>query len=173
MDLQLVLSDYISLFYMVIDYSENMVSAKDSVDFDKHIGSLLRMIRNLRGYSQAKVATAVGVTFQQLQKYETGANRLYVSRLIEICKFCNFDIVEFFRLLFNNIKNANTGDYSSGYGLSKTLKSMTEKYSFFEEYSGYGDDSLFEFISRFKKLKRQESKKIVISFIETLIELEK
>lgn len=165
---------------MVIDYHENLSSEKDSVDFDKQIGSLLRMIRNLRGYSQVKVANAVGVTFQQLQKYETGANRLYVSRLIRICKFCNFDIVEFFRLLFNNIKESSIHqtyhsdyNYCFKYDATNTLNNVTEQYSCFEEYNELKDGSIFEIISYFKKLQKSESRKVVIDFIKTLIELEK
>ena len=48
---------------------------------DKHVGSRLRMRRLMLGMSQAYIADAVGVTFQQVQKYEKGTNRVSASRL--------------------------------------------------------------------------------------------
>lgn len=48
------------------------------------IGSLVRAERTKRGLTQASLAEALGVTFQQIQKYEKGTNRIAVSRLIEL-----------------------------------------------------------------------------------------
>ncbi len=51
---------------------------------DVHVGQRLRMRRTLLGMTQEKVAEALGLTFQQLQKYEKGANRVSASRLYEL-----------------------------------------------------------------------------------------
>lgn len=51
---------------------------------DKHVGQRIRMQRKLRGFSQQNLATALGLTFQQIQKYEKGTNRVGSSRLIRI-----------------------------------------------------------------------------------------
>ena len=51
---------------------------------DVHVGSRLRMRRTLMGMSQEKVADLLGLTVQQLQKYEKGANRVSASRLYEL-----------------------------------------------------------------------------------------
>jgi transcriptional regulator with XRE-family HTH domain len=48
---------------------------------DRHVGARLRMRRNQAGLSQEKLGEALGVTFQQVQKYEKGLNRLGASRL--------------------------------------------------------------------------------------------
>jgi transcriptional regulator with XRE-family HTH domain len=48
---------------------------------DAHVGSRMRMRRMMLGMSQQKLATAFGVSFQQVQKYEKGANRMGSSRL--------------------------------------------------------------------------------------------
>jgi transcriptional regulator with XRE-family HTH domain len=48
---------------------------------DIHVGSRLRLRRTLLGLSQEKLGEAVGLTFQQIQKYERGANRISASRL--------------------------------------------------------------------------------------------
>lgn len=48
---------------------------------DKHVGSRVRMRRRMLGMSQEKLGDALGLTFQQVQKYEKGANRIGASRL--------------------------------------------------------------------------------------------
>ncbi len=53
---------------------------------DKHVGSRVRMKRILMGMSQEKLGEALGLTFQQVQKYEKGSNRIGASRLQEIAK---------------------------------------------------------------------------------------
>jgi transcriptional regulator with XRE-family HTH domain len=51
---------------------------------DRHVGARIRMQRMVRGMSQTKMGNAVGVTFQQVQKYEKGVNRVGASRLQQI-----------------------------------------------------------------------------------------
>jgi transcriptional regulator with XRE-family HTH domain len=70
---------------------------------DRHVGSRIRDRRNmLAGMSQAKLAERVGVTYQQIQKYERGVNRLSVSRLSQIAQILEVPIAYFFE------ENANT-----------------------------------------------------------------
>ena len=52
---------------------------------DQALGLRVRLRRKDLGLSQSALAQAVGITFQQIQKYETGANRISFSRLVEIC----------------------------------------------------------------------------------------
>ncbi len=54
---------------------------------DVEIGAAIRHYRKQAGVSQEAVATALGITFQQVQKYENGVNRVAVSTLIRICHF--------------------------------------------------------------------------------------
>ncbi len=51
---------------------------------DVHVGSRVRLRRTLLGMSQEKLGEAIGLTFQQVQKYERGANRIGASRLYEL-----------------------------------------------------------------------------------------
>ena len=51
---------------------------------DVHVGSRVRLRRNMLGLSQEKLGEAIGLTFQQVQKYERGANRIGASRLWEL-----------------------------------------------------------------------------------------
>lgn len=50
-------------------------------DFDRHVGRRIRMRRIQVGMSQERLAESLGVTFQQVQKYEKGANRITMSRM--------------------------------------------------------------------------------------------
>jgi len=54
---------------------------------DSHVGKRVRMRRLLLGVSQAKLAHALGITFQQVQKYEKGTNRISASRLQQIADY--------------------------------------------------------------------------------------
>ncbi len=51
---------------------------------DVHVGSRVRLRRTLLGMSQEKLGEAIGLTFQQVQKYERGANRIGSSRLFDL-----------------------------------------------------------------------------------------
>ena len=56
---------------------------KKTGEADARIGKRLRAVRMLRRFSQEKLADLLGITFQQVQKYEKGANRISASRLIQ------------------------------------------------------------------------------------------
>jgi transcriptional regulator with XRE-family HTH domain len=63
---------------------------------DVHVGSRIRLRRILLGKSQEAVATQIGVSFQQLQKYESGANRVSASRLFDLAHILRVPISFFF-----------------------------------------------------------------------------
>lgn len=56
---------------------------------DAEIGGLIRIRRKNMGFSQTKLATSLGISFQQLQKYENGTNRVSAARLLEIARVLN------------------------------------------------------------------------------------
>jgi transcriptional regulator with XRE-family HTH domain len=63
---------------------------------DKHVGSRVRMRRMILGMSQSKLADGLGLTFQQVQKYEKGANRMGASRLQQISHILQIPVPFFF-----------------------------------------------------------------------------
>jgi transcriptional regulator with XRE-family HTH domain len=63
---------------------------------DKHVGSRVRMRRMLIGMSQEKLGEALGITFQQIQKYEKGTNRISASRLQQIASVLGVTISFFY-----------------------------------------------------------------------------
>ncbi|HYC06041.1 MAG TPA: helix-turn-helix transcriptional regulator [Azospirillaceae bacterium] len=63
---------------------------------DIHVGQRLRLRRTLLGLSQESLGEAVGITFQQLQKYERGANRISASRLFNLAQVLGVPVSFFF-----------------------------------------------------------------------------
>jgi transcriptional regulator with XRE-family HTH domain len=63
---------------------------------DKHVGSRVRMRRMMLAMSQVKLGEALGLTFQQVQKYETGTNRIGASRLEQISHILQVPVEFFF-----------------------------------------------------------------------------
>ena len=65
-------------------------------NFNTHLGKKLRMRRLSLGLTQSKVAKAINVTFQQIQKYEKGTNGVSSSRLIQLAQFLKVPITYFY-----------------------------------------------------------------------------
>jgi transcriptional regulator with XRE-family HTH domain len=64
---------------------------------DRHVGSRVRLRRTLLGLSQEKLGHALGLTFQQVQKYERGANRISASKLYEMARVLDVPVTFFFQ----------------------------------------------------------------------------
>ena len=65
-------------------------------NFNKHLGSKLKLRRLALGLTQTKVATAINVTFQQIQKYEKGTNGVSSIRLLQLSNYLKVPINYFF-----------------------------------------------------------------------------
>ena len=65
-------------------------------EIDAHVGARLRLRRLLLGISQEKLGDALGLTFQQIQKYERGANRVGASRLYDMSRVLDVPVAYFF-----------------------------------------------------------------------------
>ena len=73
-----------------------MMAKKAPNPIDKHVGSRVRMRRMMLGMSQEKLGDALGLTFQQVQKYEKGTNRIGASRLQQISHILQVPVSFFF-----------------------------------------------------------------------------
>jgi transcriptional regulator with XRE-family HTH domain len=71
-----------------------MTRARDPID--TYVGKRLKARRQLLGMSQEKLGGAVGVSFQQVQKYESGANRVGASRLMQLARVLGTSVAYFF-----------------------------------------------------------------------------
>jgi transcriptional regulator with XRE-family HTH domain len=88
-----------------------MVAKKAPNPIDKHVGSRVRMRRMMLSMSQEKLGDALGLTFQQVQKYEKGTNRIGASRLQQISNILQVP-VEFF---FEGAPHVGGGSRSEGF----------------------------------------------------------
>ena len=70
--------------------------SKRTAEADKRVGACVRAARVKAGLSQSKLATGLGITFQQLQKYEKGKNRIAVSTLLLIAEALSLPVHSFF-----------------------------------------------------------------------------
>jgi transcriptional regulator with XRE-family HTH domain len=84
-------------------------------DFNKHLGEMLKKRRLALGLTQTKVAKAINVTFQQIQKYEKGINGVSSTRLLQLSSYLKVPINYFFDNYFEYLNNLDktTGDYMS------------------------------------------------------------
>ena len=98
-------------------------------NFNIHLGKKLRMRRLSLGLTQTKVAQAINVTFQQIQKYEKGTNGVSSSRLMQLTNFLNVPITYFFEDYkdFKDVKDTHLEEDDLNYSsLSKTFASLSK-----------------------------------------------
>ena len=98
-------------------------------NFNVHLGKKLRLRRLSLGLTQTKVAQAINVTFQQIQKYEKGTNGVSSNRLMQLSQFLKVPIIYFFED-FKEFKDINTEEMSNddlNYSfLSRTFSSLSK-----------------------------------------------
>jgi transcriptional regulator with XRE-family HTH domain len=73
-----------------------MSSKNNTAELEAQIGERIRSRRIRVGMSQEKLGTPLGVTFQQIQKYERGANRISAGRLLKVAEVLECDVTDFF-----------------------------------------------------------------------------
>ncbi len=96
---------------------------------DVHVGSRIRLRRTLIGMSQERLGEALGLTFQQVQKYERGVNRVGASRLYDLSRVLDVPISFFFDDMPDSTGNGAGSTHIAGF---------SER----AEFGGHGDDPL-------------------------------
>lgn len=84
-------------------------NARKANPIDVHVGTRVRMRRMLLSMSQEKLGELLGLTFQQVQKYEKGVNRIGASRLYELSKVLNVNVEYFFDEMDASLEGGVTG----------------------------------------------------------------
>src|ERR1700685_3645842 len=92
---------------------------------DVHVGSRVRLRRTLLGMSQEKLGNAVGLTFQQIQKYERGANRIGASRLFDMSRVLDVPVQFFFDDM--PVENPVAEDYRPPSGAPEPATAVVEQ----------------------------------------------
>lgn len=86
---------------------------------DIHVGHRVRLRRTLLGWSQERLAQALGLTFQQVQKYERGANRIGASRLFDLGRVLDVPVSFFFDDMAAEAGAAAAGRAGGGEGTAE------------------------------------------------------
>lgn len=126
---------------------------------DVHVGSRVRLRRTLLGMSQEKLGEALGLTFQQVQKYERGVNRIGASRLFDLARVLDVPIGFFF------------DDMPDAMGGSNALRSRIG--GFAEHQEGFEDDTLhkretLELVRAYYRITEPSVRKRVFDLIKSL-----
>ena len=100
-----------------------MAAKKSPNPIDKHVGSRVRMRRMMLTMSQEKLGDALGLTFQQVQKYEKGTNRIGASRLKQISQILQVPVEFFFEGAPGVHGSGNTGGEAAANYVSDFLAS--------------------------------------------------
>ena len=99
-------------------------------NFNRHLGSKLRMRRLALGLTQTKVAQAINVTFQQIQKYEKGTNGISSLRIMQLANFLKVPVVYFFEdfggFVGNIDEKVEETDYNYAF-LAKLFTSLSDQ----------------------------------------------
>ena len=121
---------------------------------DRYVGSRVRMRRLMLGMSQTKLADAIGLTFQQVQKYEKGTNRMGASRLQQIAGILKVPVTFFFE---------GAPDQSKEFGTPQLP-------AYVGEFLATSDG--LALINAFTQLSRRKLKHSVVALVEDIAEEE-
>jgi transcriptional regulator with XRE-family HTH domain len=130
---------------MVINIKNN----RSTQDVDFYAGTQLRKRRVELDMSQKELAELVNVTFQQIQKYEKGLNRIGVSRLYEFCQILQVKPSYFFQDFKYNVEDS-------------LVKGKVA------ESSDKAIDDIALLVSKFKKITDEEKKQLILNLIDSL-----
>ncbi|MBL0690418.1 MAG: helix-turn-helix transcriptional regulator [Alphaproteobacteria bacterium] len=137
----------------------NNTTKTDPVDI--HVGGRIRIRRRLLGITQDDIATRVGVTFQQIQKYETSTNRISAGRLYRIGEQFGVPVAYFFEGLPGQVASQRVDDILM-VGDKKdraTIKAKIKKASlkeFSKMFSDLDEDHKIQIVSLMESFKRSK-----------------
>ena len=134
-----------------------------SSPIDAHVGARIRLRRTLMGMSQERLGEALGLTFQQVQKYERGVNRVGASRLFDLSRVLDVPISFFFDDMpepLAGLHGGYTGSRSSG--------------GFSESQDGFGTDEMLnrretlELVRAYYRINEPAVRKRVFDLIKSM-----
>lgn len=132
---------------------------KNTHPVDVFVGGKLRIKRLEKGMSQENLGDCVNLTFQQIQKYERGVNRISASKLFELAKSLETDIAYF----FHGIRDAVI-DYQFDTHKNPVFSDSNDN------YLPYLDPETIELVKNFSKIKDKKIKANILSFVKSFIE---
>ena len=129
---------------------------------DVHVGGRVRLRRTLMGLSQERLGEALGLTFQQVQKYERGVNRIGASRLFDLARVLDVPIGFFFDDMPDGVGGTTSG------GISRRMAG-----GFADSQDGFEDDTLhrretLELVRAYYRITDPAVRKRVFDLIKSL-----
>lgn len=132
---------------------------------DKHVGKQLRSRRILIGLSQEKLAEEIGVTFQQVQKYERGTNRISASRLYTFSKLLDVSIDYFYSGL-EGVKKTKTASGMSD-NEQESFTGNTQDNKHLDENIMTKKETI-ELIRAYYSVKDEKKRKDILKMVKTM-----
>lgn len=150
-----------------------MAPRKQPNPIDIHVGSRLKLRRTMLGMTQEKLGEQLGVTFQQIQKYEKGTNRIGASRLQEISEILEAPVSFFFEEASPIDLRRDRDDFSTYQG-GAMIAGMSEDNSMSFDTGGngaYGSAHEAHALARaFSQIRDPRIRRRIIDLVETLAE---
>ena len=126
---------------------------------DVHVGERLRLRRTMLGLSQKELGEAIGLTFQQVQKYERGTNRISCSRLFDLSRVLDADIGYFFEDISSEVANSSPARRQGGW-------SARNQAAFEHERGPMVDRETFELVRAYFKIEDEVIRKRLFEMIK-------
>lgn len=127
---------------------------------DTHVGARIRLRRTMLGLSQEKLAEKLGITFQQVQKYERGLNRVGASRLWDLAQVLDVSVAFFYEDLDDSSKNSSP-------------RNMNGTLSFSDDSSSFNTDiftrkDVLELIRHYTSIENPKVARNVLDLVKSL-----
>lgn len=142
--------------------NKNQLMVKLSTEKDNIIGRKLRQLRNLKGVSQSVLANEIGITFQQVQKYEKGVNRISAARLHDFARILGVDVDVFYSEV--DISEALLNDKHKNKKNSLAEKDSSE----YIKPDIMDSKETANLLREFYKIKDQGKRKHILDFIKAM-----
>lgn len=149
------------------EYEQKPEKESKQSPIDAHVGQRLRLRRTLMGMSQEKLGEALGLTFQQVQKYERGTNRVSASRLFDLSRVLDVPISFFYDAMPEKLAH----EYGGQSGTAGARKAM----GFSEAQDGFGNDDTLnrretlELVRAYYRITDTGVRKRVFELIKSLV----
>lgn len=127
---------------------------KEPSPIDVYVGSRVRLRRTLLGFSQDKLGKCIGLTFQQIQKYERGTNRIGSSRLYSLSQILDVPVSFFFDDIPDDVSDK----------IHKTIKGQTASV----DLEKMSSKETMKLLSNYYGIEDESVRKSVFSLIKTL-----
>lgn len=138
----------------IYDLQSECPDKVEANSIDVQIGKKIKQWRLMRGLTQSQLGEKVGVTFQQIQKYESGINRVLVSRLYDLAVALSVEVSSFFSDIQNTTglcEDKNKEDFNYNYGESDAKSK-----------------EVLRLVREYRRIKSKKSRSAVYSLIKSL-----